>query len=319
MTQSVVSDQPLLVIAGPTGSGKSDLALALARRFSGEIVNYDSVQLYRGLDIGSAKIPRDQRRDVPHHLLDVIGPGEELSAGAYARIAREAIDCIHRRGRLPILAGGTGFYLRALLDGLSPAPSRDTKLRNRLQAAAVRRPALLHRVLRRFDPIAATRVHPNDMPKLIRAIEIIFLSGQSATDIQSAPRQPFEGVRPLKLGLMPERKLLYSYLNQRTERLFRNGLIEETRRLIDSGYAPDSKALRSVGYKQAVQIILGNLSVEAAIAECQTKTRQYAKRQITWFRSEPDLNWLSGFGSEDQVRQVALERSSAFLSRIRMS
>lgn len=298
---------------GPTGSGKSELALNLARRFDGEIVNCDSIQVYKGLDIGSAKTPVEQRAGVPHHVLDVIGPGEELSAGSYARVARNVISDVAQRVRLPIVVGGTGFYLRALLDGLSPAPERDARLRERLEQMANRRPGVLHRVLRRYDPAAAARIHANDTPKLIRAIEITLLSGEPATQAQTAAREAFTGIETLKLGLMPERALLYSRLNGRTIALFENGLIEETKRLLAAGYQRDSKPMQSLGYKQAAQYLAGELSLDQAVRECQTKTRQYAKRQITWFRAERDVQWLPGFGWEPAVQEKAMQRSSAFL------
>lgn len=306
---------PILVVLGPTGSGKSELALALARYFAAEIVNCDSIQVYRGLDIGSAKTPVENRRDIPHHLLDVIGPGEELSAGSYARKARQVIAEIHARSRVPIVVGGTGFYLRALLDGLSPAPARDTQIRDRLERMAGQRQKSLHRVLRRYDPAAAARIHANDTPKLIRAIEIMLLSGETATQAQHAPRQAFSGISTLKIGLAPDRKLLYSRLNGRTAWLFQNGLITETRQLLEQwGYKPDSKAMQSLGYKQALQFIRDELSLDSAVAECQAKTRQYAKRQITWFRAERNVNWLSGFGSEKNVQKTAIQASVTFLS-----
>ncbi len=308
---------PVVVVLGPTGAGKSELALALARYFLGEIVNCDSIQVYRGLDIGSAKTPVEDRRDVPHHLLDVIGPGEELSAGSYARMTRRVIIEIHQRGSLPVVVGGTGFYLRALLDGLSPAPGRDATLRGRLQQMSARRQNILHRVLQRYDPAAAARIHRNDTPKLIRAIEIMLLSGKPATQAQGAPRQAFSGIAPLKIGLEPDRKLLYSRLNDRTTWLFHNGLIEETRQLLKLGYEHGSKPLQSLGYKQAIQFISGELSFDSALSECQKKTRQYAKRQTTWFRAESDVYRLGGFGSEKNVQEAAIQRVVDFLSQFK--
>jgi tRNA dimethylallyltransferase len=304
---------PILVVLGPTGSGKSELALTLAEHFSGEIVNCDSIQVYRGLDIGSAKTPVGNRREIPHHLLDVIGPGEELSAGSYARMARQVILDIQTRGRLPIVVGGTGFYLRALLDGLSPAPGRNPQLRERLHKMQTRRPGSLHRILRRYDSVAASRIHANDTPKLIRAIEIMLLSGEPATHAQSAPRLAFSGIAALKIGLAPDRKLLYERLNERATWLFHNGLITETQRLLELGYEPKSKPMQSLGYKQAVQVISGALSLDSAILECQIRTRQYAKRQITWFRAERDVCWITGFGSDSSVQTIARERAASFL------
>lgn len=307
------AQQSILVVLGPTGSGKSELGLTLASHFDGEIVNCDSIQVYRGLDIGSAKTPLQNRRNIPHHLLDVIGPGEELSAGSYARLARQTITEIHKRGHIPIVVGGTGFYLRALLDGLSPAPGRDAQLREQLRKKESRRSGFLHRVLRRYDAEAAARIHQNDTPKLIRAIEIMRLSGQPATLAQAAPRQPFSGISALKLGLAPDRQMLYARLNERTACLFQNGLIEETEQLINIGYDYDSKPMQSLGYKQAVQVIRGELELAHAVAECQIKTRQYAKRQMTWFRAERDVNWLTGFGSEEPLQKSAIRLSDSFL------
>ncbi len=304
---------PVIIVLGPTGSGKSDLALTLAGQTGGEIVNCDSVQVYRGFDIGTAKIPLESRRGIRHHLLDILGPGEELSAGSYAQQARQVITEIHQRGGVPIVTGGTGFYLRALLDGLSPAPGRDPVLRDRLQAMESRRVGILHRVLRRHDRAAAARIHTNDTHKLIRAIEITFLSGEPVTQAQAAPRQAFAGIAALKLGLAPERQLLNSRLNERANWMFQNGLIEETKRLTESGYAYDSKPMQSVGYKQAVQVIRGQLSLACAVHECQAKTRQYAKRQVTWFRAERGVQWLNGFGSDDCVRQTAVQSAFSFL------
>jgi tRNA dimethylallyltransferase len=313
------SSGPVIAVLGPTGSGKSDLGLLLAARLGGEILNYDSIQVYRGFEIGAAKIPLQDRRGVPHHLLDVIGPGEELSAGSYARMARAAIRDIHERGRVPVLVGGTGFYLRALLDGLSPAPERNPGLRQRLDAMANRRRGILHRVLTRYDAAAAARIHPNDTPKLIRAIEITFASGRPVTEVQSAPRQALMGTPVLKLGLAPDRKLLYSRLDKRTAWMFCNGLIDETKWLLKIGYAPDSKPMRSLGYKQALQFLSGERTLDQAITECQLRTRQYAKRQVTWFRAERDLVWLDGFGSEERVQDEGLQRSSSFLANLKQA
>jgi tRNA dimethylallyltransferase len=307
------SCNPVIVIIGPTGSGKSELALEMAEQLGGEIVNCDSVQVYRGLDIGAAKTPPDQRRGIPHHLIDVIGPGEELTAGAYATAARPLIKDIQKRDRLPIVVGGTGLYLRALVDGLSPAPTRDPGLRERLESIEARRVGYLHRALRRYDPLAAGRIHPNDVPKLIRAIEISRLSGKPLTEAQEAPREAFTGITALKIGLAPDRKLLYTKLNERASWMFHNGLVDETQRLLASGYARDSKPLQSLGYRQALEVIEGACSFESALIECQAKTRQYAKRQTTWFRAEAGVHWLQGFGSEARTFQSALELSREFL------
>jgi tRNA dimethylallyltransferase len=281
------------------------LAQALATSFRGEIVNCDSVQVYRGLELGSAKTPEAQRSGIPHHLLDVIPPNEELTAGSYVRMAVEVLAAIRSRGTLPIVAGGTGFYLRALIHGLSPAPTRNEALRARLIELARRRPAALERFLRRRDAAAAGRIHPNDHQKLMRAIE---LAGHAA-----APRQALAGFRVLKIGLNPERALLNQKLNDRTEWMFANGLLDETQALLQAGVSPSSKALATIGYRQAVSVISGGVPLAEAIADCRLRTRHYAKRQLTWFRAEPDVHWLSGFGGDPAVRQEAHALVRAFL------
>jgi tRNA dimethylallyltransferase len=305
----------LVVVLGPTGAGKSELSLALAESFCGEIVNCDSVQVYRGLDIGSAKLAPAARRGIPHHLIDIVDPREDLTAGAYAGLARQTLSDVARRERVPIVVGGTGFYLRALLDGLSPAPGRDERLRTRLCRIAARRPGTLHRLLRNHDPRAASRIHPNDLQKLIRALELTYLAGQPASAIQSRPRDALAGFAVLKLGLAPERNFLYARLNCRSERMFREGLLQETAGLLASGVPPGAKPLQSLGYKQAISVLKSSVSIEDAIRECQTRTRQYAKRQLTWFRAEPDVVWLPGFGSDPEIQRQAVSKAQLFLRR----
>jgi tRNA dimethylallyltransferase len=296
--------RPLVAIVGPTGSGKSDLALTIAEAFCGEIVNFDSIQVYRRLDIGSAKPSPEAQRRVPHHLLNILDVTEELTAGAFARRARKLLPEVSGRGHLPVLVGGTGFYLRALLDGLSPAPHRDETLRARLSAAA---PAALHRFLQRRDPLSASRIHPNDSQKLIRAIELTILAGRPASETQALARQGLEGYSVIKVGLAPKRAALRSRLDQRCVHMFECGLLEETGALLAEGVPADTKSLQSLGYKQAVAYLSGGMSLQAAIEECQIKTRQYAKRQMTWFRAEKDVHWLPGFGGDETTKQCALE------------
>lgn len=305
---------PLVAVVGPTGAGKSELAVRLAESFQGEIVNCDSIQVYQGLDIGSAKLSPIARRGIAHHLMDVIAVDQELTAGEYSRLARQVLAQICSRNRLPIVVGGTGFYLRALLDGLSPAPARHGPLRARLQELSRRRPAALHRLLRLRDPIAALRIHPNDRQKLIRALELIFLAGRPASTVQSGPRDRLEGFEILKIGLAPDRVLLRERLDQRTAAMFRGGLIEELLQLLASGFSPDLKSLQSLGYKQAGRVLSGELSSDEAMRECQTKTRQYAKRQMTWFRHQPGIEYLHGFGSEEHIQEKALALVRNFLA-----
>ncbi len=321
--RSAASGQPhadlAIAVVGPTGSGKSELGLVLAEAFSGEIVNCDSIQVYRGLEIGATKLPSAARREIPHHLLDIIDAHEELTAGAYSHLARKILTEIRDRGRLPIVVGGTGFYLRALFDGLCPAPGRDEQLRQRLRGLAARRPAVLHRYLKASDPEAARRIHPNDHQKLIRAIEMMALARRPASATQSLPRNAIEGFCVLKLGLAPERQKLYEKLDQRSARMFEHGLLRETQRLLDSGISAHTKPLQSLGYKQAAEVLLGRMNVEDGIRECQTRTRQYAKRQLTWFRHEPGIAWLNGFGEEGWIQEKAIEIAREFIALVQSS
>ncbi|MBZ5511875.1 MAG: tRNA (adenosine(37)-N6)-dimethylallyltransferase MiaA [Acidobacteriia bacterium] len=296
---------PLLVaVVGPTGSGKTALSLALAERFSGEIVNCDSVAIYREFNIGTAKPPAEERARAPHHLFDAIDPKHYMTAGEYARRARQVLDDIKRRGRTPIVVGGTGLYLRALLEGLFPGPERSEELRERLRARQQQRGAeWLHRILQRLDPQAAANIHPNDTPKVVRAIEVCLASREPMSELWKKGRDPLTGFRILRLGLNPERNALYSRINERARRMFDNGLVEETRRLLEK--YPGAWALSSLGYKQAAQHLRGEIDLKLAIWAAQQAHRNYAKRQMTWFRREPEVEWLAGFGDEARVQQEA--------------
>lgn len=301
---------PLIVVAGPTGSGKSELALRLAEKFSGEIVNCDSVQVYRHFDIGSAKLSEPERLAIPHHLIDIAAPDEPFTAGDYARCARAALSAIAARVRVPIVAGGTGFYLRALLEGLFEGPSRDETLRARL---AARRAGSLHRLLRRFDPPSAARIHPNDANKLIRALEVILLERRPLSELHRAGRDPLVGFRILKLILDPPREELYARLDRRVSAMFAGGLVEETRAILALGYPAHAKPFESLGYKQALSEIQGTITRQMAIADAQLQTRRYAKRQWTWFRREAGAEWIAGFGDDPTVVQRTCDRVSRFL------
>lgn len=299
--------EPLLVaLLGPTGSGKTALSLALAERFAGEIVNCDSVAIYREFDVGTAKPTQAERARVPHHLFDFIEPNGLITAGEYARQARRVLDDIKSRGRLPIVAGGTGLYLRALLEGLFPGPQRSEELRERLRERAKARGSdYLHRVLQRLDPTAAERTHANDLPKIVRAIEVCLASRQKMTELwELHGRDRLRGFRVLRLGLDPDRQALYERINRRAEQMFEAGLIDETRELREK-YRDDAAPLSSLGYKQAVQFLQGGCTREQAVQAAQQAHRNYAKRQMTWFRREPEVRWLHGFGDDPEIQDEA--------------
>jgi tRNA dimethylallyltransferase len=300
-------------VAGPTGSGKSGLAIALAEAFGGEIVNCDSLQVYRHFDIGAAKLPEAARHGIPHHLIDILDPDEIFTAGEYARLAREAIAGISARGRLPIVAGGTGFYLRALLDGLFEGPSRDQPLRDRLAARESRRRGALHRLLTRFDSQAAARIHPHDVPKVMRALEVCVLARRPVTELYQRGRDGLRGYRALKLGLLPDREALNERLDARCRGMFEGGLTDEVRAILAMGFA-SVKPFEALGYKQALQAIRGELKPREALFYAQRNTRRYAKRQITWLRKEAAMEWLKGFGEDPEILQAAIGRVREFLS-----
>ncbi len=297
---------PLPIVLGPTGSGKSALAQHVALAVGGEIVNCDSLQVYRGFDIGTAKVPLAERQGVPHHVIDVIDPGQLFTAGDYARLAETALREIAGRERVPVIAGGTGFYLRALLDGLFPGPGRDETLRARLERREASRPGSLHRILKRLDRAAAARIHPNDKNKTMRALEVRLIEGQSMSSLFERGRAPLTGFRPIKLGLDPPRELLYERLNGRTQTMFEHGLVDEVRHLLAAGVSCAAKPFESLGYEQALRVIDGTLTIEQALESTQLETRRYAKRQLTWFRKEQGVHWLAGFGDDAHVQAEAL-------------
>lgn len=301
----------MIAVAGPTGSGKSALALRLAEEFSGEVVNCDSMQLYRGFDIATAKVPPGERRGVAHHMIDVVDASGVYSAGDYAREARRVLAEISARGNLPIVVGGTGFYLRALLHGLPRLPGRDPAVRERLEGRETPR---LHRLLTRLDPTAAGRIHPHDRQKVIRALEIRVLTGHSAPPSDSA--DPLMGYCPLVLGLDPDRAALYRNLDARAAEMFRSGLIEEVEGLLKQGATGVEKPFESLGYKEALAHLRGAISLKDAIALTQIATRQYAKRQWTWFRKDASVIWLRGFGGEPAVIEESFERVRNFRDAI---
>ena len=310
--RELTSAEPvLLVILGPTASGKTALSLVLAEKFAGEIVNCDSVAMYREFNIGTAKPNAAERARAPHHLFDCVDPVQAMTAGEYARQARQVVGEIASRHHLPIVVGGTGLYLRALLEGLFPGPQRSEELRERLRARAAERGSRhLHRMLHRLDGAAAEKIHANDTPKLIRAIEVCLESGekgarQKMTELWQQGRDPLRGFRILRLGLDPDRTALYDRINRRAREMFDQGLVEETSRLLQK-YGTSARPLASLGYKQAVQLLRGELTREQALEAAQQAHRNYSKRQMTWFRREPDVAWLKGFGDEVGIQREAV-------------
>jgi tRNA dimethylallyltransferase len=307
---------PLAVLLlGPTGSGKTALSLALGERFDGEIVSCDSVAVYRGMDLGTAKPTAEEQARLPHHLIDVADPNQPFTAGAYSRSARAVMREIAARGRLPIVTGGTGLYLRALTEGLFAGPERQAELRARLQRSRQKHgEGWLHRVLCRLDPASAARIHANDAPKLIRAIEVCLAARtplSQVLDNQALARDPLTGFRLLRIGLNPPRQALYDRLNRRAAAMFAAGLVEETRGLL-AQYGP-VPALDSLGYRQALRVLRESLDVDEAIQSAQQGHRNYAKRQLTWFRREPDVHWLEDFGDQPETVRAAIDLVQAQL------
>jgi tRNA dimethylallyltransferase len=313
LVAALVSASPLIVVAGPTASGKTALALTLAEEFAGEIVSCDSVAVYRGMEIGTAKPTLAERARVPHHLIDIAWPDQACTAGDYSRLAREAIAGITERGRIPIVAGGTGLYLRALIDGLFPAPPRQEELREKLRGReTLRGPAHLHKVLTRLDPAAAGLIHANDTPKIIRAIEVTLAKRKPMTSQWEQGRDALTGFWILRLCLNPPRADLYERINRRAAEMFDSGLVEETS-LLAERYGYDCRPLTSLGYAQAIAVLRSEITRDEAIRLAQQGHRNYAKRQLTWFRKEPSFHWLPGFGSDPAI---LAEAKSLFASHL---
>jgi tRNA dimethylallyltransferase len=299
-------DPLLIVLAGPTASGKTTLSLYLAERLPCEIVSCDSVAIYREMEIGTAKPDKADRERIPHHLIDVIDPTGHYTAGDYSRDARRVLREIIARGRVPVVTGGTGFYLRALTEGLFAGPQRSESLRERLRRSAEKHGrGWLYQLLMRLDPISAERIHPNDTPKLVRAIEVCIAGRQPMSEAWKEGRDPLKGFRIVRIGLEPDRDRLYGRIDQRAAAMFQNGLVEETRKLLEK-YG-DARPFDSLGYKQAKALLRNEVREADAIAQAQQGHRNYAKRQLTWFRREPDIFWLRGFGDETRVQRRVVE------------
>jgi tRNA dimethylallyltransferase len=299
---------PLVAIVGPTASGKSSLGIFLAREFSGEVIACDSTQLYRGFDIGTAKPPIADRQTIPHHLLDILEPSDSSTAGGYRERAVSVLADLRARRRLPILTVGTGLYLRALLEGLADLPQRSEEIRQRLRASATEHgQGHLHKMLGHLDSQAAKQIASADEQKLIRAIEICLLTGRPLTEVHCAGRTPLTGWRVVKIGLKPPREALLQRIRERAETMLEAGWLDEVRRLVASGLPEDAKPFDFIGYRELRSHLRGELTFEQARVAIQQGTRQYAKRQMTWFRRESNVHWLTGFGDAPEVQSMARE------------
>jgi tRNA dimethylallyltransferase len=299
---------PLIVVVGPTASGKSALAVALARALQAEIIACDSTQLYRGVNIGTAKPTVEDRQGVVHHLIDVLDASEAATAGGYRDFALAVLEELRKQGRLPILLVGTGLYMRALLEGLADLPLRSEELRERLRASSRKRGGMyLHRVLQRMDAEAAARIAPTDEQKLIRAIEVCILTRKPISEVHRTGRKPLEGWRTVKIGLMPSREMLYERIDARTKAMIENGWLAEVRGLLDAGIAENAKIFDFIGYREMLGVMRGELTTEKARAAIQVATRHYAKRQMTWFRRDNSIRWFAGPGDDVGVQREIFE------------
>jgi tRNA dimethylallyltransferase len=296
---------PLVVLCGATATGKTALSLELAERFNGEIVSADSRQVYRWLDIGTAKATAEERRRVPHHLLDMVDPDEEFTVADFARLGRAAIDRIHRRGRWPFLVGGTGLYLRVLTDGLAATPAADPVLRGTLlQQEEQEGPGSLHRRLQEIDPILAGRLAPGDLLRIVRALEVHVLTGRRLSELQAEHAFGERPYRLLKIGLDLPREQLYRRIDERVLQMLAAGLPEEVLELLRRGFAPGLKAMRTIGYREWIAHLQGGGSAEEASALIQKHSRHYAKRQVTWFRHDPEIIWVDSSSESARIHQL---------------
>ncbi len=299
----------VIAIVGPTASGKSTLGIKVAHQLAGEIINCDSVQVYRGIQIATAKVPVDEREGIPHHLIDFVSPEINYTAGEWAREAAAKIDEIESRGRVPILVGGTGLYLRALRSPFFKSPPTDEHLRRRLTALRERHgPEHLHRILKRLDPSSAGELYPRDWPRVQRAIEVRLQTGSPMSGQKTKRPVPHESIRRLRIFVLnPSRPELVARINMRTEQHFAAGLVEEVRNLLAQGVPATSNALGAHGYRRTVEYLRGQRDLPSALEQTKVDVRRYSKRQLTWFRREPDVEWIAGFGDEIATQKYVFQ------------
>jgi tRNA dimethylallyltransferase len=299
------SKPKVIVICGPTGSGKTAAAIPLAVRFKGEIISADSMQIYRYMDIGTAKPTRAEQQQVGHHLIDVAAPDESFSAARYADMARNVISRLQPEGTVPFVVGGTGLYIKALLKGLFPTEPVDPTVRSRLKKdAVVHGAAVLHRRLADCDPEAARRIQPNDTYRILRALEIYESSGRSISQLQSEHGFSEKPFSVLKIGLDIDRNRLYERINMRVDYMIRAGLLQEVKNLLGRGYAPTLKSMQSIGYRHLVDFIQGRLSWPEALRTFKRDTRRYAKRQLTWFKADSEINWIADENTTRMMQRI---------------
>lgn len=310
MSSNVQTARPIVAVVGPTASGKSDLGIALALRAGGEVINCDSVQVYREIEIATAKVPPEERRGVPHHLIDFVPPEVRYTAADWARDALRVIGEIEARGRTALLVGGTGFYLRALREPFFEAPPTDENLRRRLEHVRERRgPERLHRLLTRLDPDSAARLNARDWPRVQRALELYLQTGARLSErLKERPEPPALASRLRVFALNPPREELYRRIDARAEAHFRAGLVEEVRGLLGRGFPAASSALGAHGYRRVVEYLRGERTLESAVEQTKLDVRHYAKRQLTWFRREPGVEWVGGFGEDARVQGEVARR-----------
>jgi len=306
----------VVAILGPTATGKSALALAVAGRYDGEIINCDSTAVYRGFDIGTDKIAPADRRGIPHHLIDIVDPTDEYTAAQYARDAAAIIRDVHARGRLPVLAGGTGFYFRALTRGLFPGPGRNAALRQRLESIAERRGvAFLHRLLRKVDPESARRIQPRDLKRLVRALEVFYLTGRPLTAHFADTASPIADLDVLAVGLRLPAALIAERVTRRVDDQFARGLLDEIRTMLARGIPETARPFGGLVYRQALEHLHGvrdEASTRALIAQ---GNRRYARRQLIWFRKEPNLSWFDGPGESSAIAAAVMHLIDTYVAR----
>ncbi len=300
---------PVIAIVGPTASGKSTLGISVALQLDGEIINCDSVQVYQEIEIATAKVPLAGRQGVPHHLIDFVSPSINYTAGEWAREAAARIDEIEGRSKVPILVGGTGLYLRALRNPFFPSPQTDDEIRRRLNnLRELHGPEYLHRILRRLDSQSALELYPRDWPRVQRAIEVRLQTGRPMSEQKARRARPHESTRRLRVMVLnPPRAALYARINERTDAHFEAGLVDEVKALLDRGVPPYSNALGAHGYRRVVEFLEGKRDLQTAIEQTKLDVRHYAKRQLTWFRKEPGVEWFQGFGDELLINNAVLE------------